>query len=155
LTFLVWQSGGFETRSVPALGLVAAQDLPAGHLLQPNDLAPLTPTYLKQKVDKGNPIAPASTGSSPDITTKPGFVTIAFPVDRKLIAEGKLNAGKKAQVCAVKKQILTDVGVQFVACFAEESNGTCLGILDVPADKVSSVRSTEPMTVQPGGPKCE
>jgi hypothetical protein len=138
LIFLVWLTGGFQ-RTSPGM-LVAARNLPTGHLLQANDFA-LVPgssgTYLRRPIDAGQPIRAGDTTASPDFTTRMNFVPLAFPIARSLVASGELNAGVKTRICQTGKTVLDDAEVRVVACPADEQ--TCLSIVDILVEKASAV----------------
>jgi hypothetical protein len=138
LILLAWSTGGFRITS-PQM-LVAARNLPAGHLLQANDFA-LVPrgngAYLRRPVDKGQPIRAEDTTPSPEFATRTNFVSLAFPVARSLVASGELNAGVTTRICQAGKTVLDDADMRFVACPGDQE--TCLGIVDIAAEKASAI----------------
>jgi hypothetical protein len=122
----------------PDAPVLAARDLPAGHLLQPGDLAlgPPVSRYLRAPVKANQPIT--------DVTAQPalaspaaGDVLIGALVDKDLVSAGKVNAGAAVIVCRAGKTLTAKpLTVRAVLC---PGVGVCTALLETPADAAASL----------------
>jgi hypothetical protein len=122
----------------PDAPVLAARDLPAGHLVQPGDLAlgPPVARYLRTPVKANQPIT--------DVMAQPttawpaaGDILVSTPVDRELVSAGKVNAGVAIMVCRDGKALTAKpLTVRTVLC---PGAGACTALVEAAADAAASL----------------
>jgi hypothetical protein len=119
--FIVCWRGG------PQVKFVAAQKLPANHLLQPGDLLLRIDgrQYVTRSVEAGELVDLREIGSAPDLAAKKGVVPFSLPAERDQVVTRNIDVGKTLLVCPPKVQ------AEVRAVFCGDGAGACIAILDV------------------------
>ncbi|WP_027154887.1 hypothetical protein [Mesorhizobium sp. WSM2561] len=115
-------------RGTTPLQLVASRDLPANHLLQPNDLSLHVDgrQFLPRRVDAGGLIDTKELLSAPAFIARQGMVPFALPADRKKVESHVIEAGNQLLVCPPK------LTAEVRAVFCGDGDGACVAIVDIP-----------------------
>ena len=115
------------------------------------------PWYLKHTAKKDQKIELGDLSTFPTITEKPGKLPVAFSAGSAIVKSGAINAGISVRVCQGAKVLAESVEVQAVLCPA--TNGPCVALADVPADKASALtgvsQASTPATLQVMSSQCQ
>jgi hypothetical protein len=130
--------------------VVAAAELPPGHLLRPADvrLSGLA-GYTKRKIEKDKPIVAADLTPAPHLTVPAGAMLAVLPINPALLdvgRAGRIDVGSPVQICGKDKKAL-QATVQAVIC----TGSACSVALPVRTDLTGALNqaTVRPLSSQP------
>lgn len=139
-----------RTRQAPSAAVVAAAELPPGHLLRAADVRlPGLSGYTRRKIEKDKPIVAADLTPTPNLTPPAGAMLAVMPVDPALLdvgRTGRIDVGSTVQICGKDKKAL-QATVQAVIC----AGSSCSVALPIRSDLAGALSqaTVRPLSSQP------